>query len=270
MNPAPVLLEVSRGVACVTLNRPDRLNASNGAMSRELSRILEQASQSAEVRVILLRGAGRGFCAGADTEVLNQLSADDGESNERSKDLRYDGIMQLPKPVIAAVHGPCAGIGLALACACDFRLAAENAFFLAPFARLALCAESGLAWLLARAMGPGNAAEMLMCARRIGSREAYEKGLVAKVMPDEGFSNAAFEYAACMAEECAPSSFALMKRQLRDAPGQDFDDARAQAEMMTRDTLGSKDFREAVAARREDRAPEFSAVTAEFGPPISL
>ena len=170
MSPADgdaVLYTVNDGVGRISLNRPDRLNASNGAMSRGLTSAFTRAAADSEVRVILLSGAGRGFCAGADLQVLDELSADPDAPNSGSGGLRYDGLSLLPKPVIAAVHGACAGIGLAMACAADIRIAAQDAFFVAPFAGLGLCAEGGLAWSLTRLMGSGHAAEMLMSARRI-------------------------------------------------------------------------------------------------------
>ena len=187
-----VLYAVERGVARITLNRPERLNASNGALSRGLTAAFDRAAGDPEVRVVLLAGAGRGFCAGADMEVLGELSDDPDAPNSGSDGLCYDGLMFLPKPVIVAVHGACAGVGLAMACAADIRIAAQDAFFLAPFAQLGLCAEGGLAWLLARLMGQGNAAEMLLSARRVAAQEALAKGLVAQVLPAAGFADAAF------------------------------------------------------------------------------
>lgn len=263
-----VLYATGDGVARITLNRPERLNASNGEISRGLTDAFTRAGCDPTVSVILLAGAGRGFCAGADQTVLKQLSAAADAPYEGSKSLRYDGIMLLPKPVIAAVHGPCVGIGLALACAADVRLAAEDAFFLAPFAAMGLCAEGGLAWSLPRLMGAGNAAEMLLSARRVGATEAYAKGLVSQVLPLDGFHAAALDYALAMARN-APASFAHMKRQLREADGLDFEAARSQAYTLTRATLDTADFKEAVAARGEQRKPAFSPVIAAFNPNIS-
>jgi enoyl-CoA hydratase/carnithine racemase len=263
-----VLYTVTDGVGRITLNRPDRLNASNGAMSRGLTAAFSRAAADPLVRVILLSGAGRGFCAGADQQVLEELSADPDAPNSGSGGLRYDGISLLPKPVIAAVHGACAGIGLAMACAADIRIAAQDAFFLAPFASLGLCAEGGLAWSLARLMGPGHAAEMLMSARRIEAQEAYGKGLVSQILPADGFADAAFAYARSLAAH-APASFAMIKQQLREADRLDFEAARASALDLTRATLQSEDFREAIRARQERRAPGFAPVVAEFAPPVS-
>ncbi|MEZ5709775.1 MAG: enoyl-CoA hydratase-related protein [Blastomonas sp.] len=263
-----ILYSVERGVARITLNRPDRLNASNGALSRGLTRAFSSAGVDPAVRAILLMGAGRGFCAGADMQVLGELSDDPQADNSGSAGLRYDGFTLLPKPVIAAVHGACAGIGLAMACAADIRIAADSAFFVAPFSRLGLCAEGGLAWSLSRLMGPGNAAEMLMSARRIRADEACAKGLVSLVFPADGFADAAFAYAADLAEG-APAALAMIKRQIREADGEEFEAARAKAASLTRETLAADDFGEALAARHEGRPPRFSGIIAPFSPPVS-
>jgi 2-(1,2-epoxy-1,2-dihydrophenyl)acetyl-CoA isomerase len=263
-----VLYAVTEGVGRITLNRPERLNASNGALSHALTAAFSRAAVDPLVRVILLSGAGRGFCAGADQRVLDELSTDPDAPNSGSGSLRYDGLSLLPKPVIAAVHGACAGIGLAMACAADIRIAAQDAFFLAPFASLGLCAEGGLAWSLSRLMGPGHAAEMLISARRIDAEEAFAKGLVSRVLPCEGFADAALAYARSVAAN-APASFAMIKQQLREADRQDFELARASAQALTRETLQSDDFREGISARKQRRAPAFAPVIAEFAPPVS-
>ena len=263
-----VLYAVTDGVALITLNRPDRLNASNADMSAGLTAAFARAGLDPDVRVILLRGAGRAFCAGADAAVLDALSAGPDAPSNASAGLRYDGFTKLPKPVIAAVHGACAGIGLAMVCAADIRIAADDAFFLAPFAALGLSAEGGLAWSLARLMGLGHAAEMLLSARRIGAEEACAKGLVSVLLPADGFADAALDYARSVAAN-APSSFAHIKRQLAEIDGQDFETARAIAAALVSDTLAHDDFKEAMAARRHKRTPRFTPVTAEFAPPVS-
>lgn len=263
-----VLYAAADSVACITLNRPERLNGSNGAVSRGLTAAFTRAGEDPGVRAILLRGAGRAFCAGADPQVLNELSDDPTAPNSGSGGLRYDGLMLLPKPVIAAVHGACVGIGLALACAADIRLAADDAVFVAPFAKLGLCAEGGLAWLLQRTIGPGNAAEMLLSARRVDAVEALAKGLVAQVLPAAGFADAALAYTRDLASG-APSSFAAIKRQLREAATQDFEMARAEAAALAPTMVAGADFREAVAARKDKRGARFEPVVARFDPPVS-
>jgi enoyl-CoA hydratase/carnithine racemase len=263
-----VLYAVTDAVAVITLNRPDRLNATNADMSAGLTAAFSRAGLDPDVRVILLRGAGRGFCAGADAAVLDALSAGPETPSNASSGLRYDGFTNLPKPVIAAIHGACAGIGLAMACAADIRIAADDAFFLAPFAALGLSAEGGLAWSLSRLMGLGNATEMLLSARRIAAEEACAKGLVSLVLPADGFADAALDYARSLAAN-APSSFAHIKRQLAEVDGQDFETARAVAAGIVPGTLVHDDFKEAMAARRDRRAPRFAPVTATFAPPVS-
>lgn len=263
-----VLYDAADGVARITLNRPDRLNASNRDLSLGLTAAFTRAGADPAVSVVLLMGAGRAFCAGADLQVLNELSAEPGSPNSGSGGLRYDGIMRFEKPVVAAIHGACAGIGLALACAADIRLAAADAVFVAPFAKLGLPAEGGLAWLLSRAIGPGNAAELLLTARRMGATEALAKGLVSQVFEDENFAGAALAYARQLATG-SPASFATIKGQLAAAATDDFESARAEAATLARDMLRAPDFREAIAARREGRAPRFAAVVTRFDPPVS-
>jgi enoyl-CoA hydratase/carnithine racemase len=265
---ASVIYGVEGRVARIILNRPDRLNASNRDLSLGLTAAFAQAAQDPQIRVILLSGAGRAFCAGADLRILDELSADPDAPNSGSGGLRYDGLMQLEKPVIAAIHGACAGIGLAMACSADIRLAAEDAVFVAPFAKLGLCAEGGLAWLMSRLMGRGHAAEMLLSARRIDAAEAYAKGLVSLVLPVEGFAQAAMDYASVLATG-SPASFAMIKRQLAAADREGFDEARARAGELTQATLHAADFKEALVAKREGREAAFDPVSATFAPPIS-
>jgi 2-(1,2-epoxy-1,2-dihydrophenyl)acetyl-CoA isomerase len=259
-----VLTEIRDGVATLTLNRPERLNAVNGELSRALNHALEAASQSRDVRVILITGAGKAFCAGADSKVLNEYAADPAAPNSGSGRLRYGELMALQKPVIAAVNGPCAGIGVALACCCDIRLASDGAFFLAPFVQLGLTAEVGLAWLLPRLIGTGNALDLLMSARRMGADEALSKGLVTCVYPSGSFPSAAWGYAAAMAAAGAPGALLAIKRQVYSALAQDFAAAETDSVHLTFESLRGPDFKEAMAAQREGRRPQFAPVGVPF------
>ncbi|TWH82110.1 enoyl-CoA hydratase/carnithine racemase [Novosphingobium taihuense] len=263
-----VLYSAAGGVAQITLNRPDRLNASNRALSQGLTAAFTRAAVDPQVRVVLLAGAGRAFCAGADLQVLDEISAGPDAAHSGSNGLRYDGITRLEKPVVAAIRGACAGIGLALACAADIRIAAEDAVFVAPFVKLGLPAEGGLAWLLSHAMGPGNAAELLLSARRMGAGEALAKGLVAHVLPVEGFGSAMLAYAQDLASG-APASFAAIKKQIFQAATHDFATAQDHAATLALTMLQGHDFREAVAARREGRVPAFAPIAGRFDPPVS-
>jgi len=259
-----VLTEIRDGVATLTLNRPQRLNAVNGELSRALNHALEAASQSRDVRVILITGAGKAFCAGADSKVLNEYAADPAAPNSGSGRLRYGELMALPKPVIAAVNGPCAGIGVALACCCDIRLASDGAFFVAPFVKLGLTAEVGLAWLLPRLIGTGNALDLLMSARRVGADEALSKGLVTYVYPSGSFPSAAWAYAAAMAAAGAPGALLAIKQQVYSALTQDFAAAETDSVRLTFESLKGPDFKEAMAAQREGRRPQFEPVSVPF------
>lgn len=259
-----VLTEIHDGVAIVTLNRPERLNAINGELSRSLNIALEAASRSNDVRVILITGAGKAFCAGADSKVLNEYAGDPLAPNSGSGRLRYGELMDLPKPVIAAVNGACAGVGVALACCCDIRLASDNAFFLTAFVQLGLTAEVGLGWLLPRLIGTGNAMDLLMAARRIGADEALSMGLVTRVFPSESFLPDAKAYAAAIAAAGAPRALLSVKRQVYSALAQDFGAAEAESVRLTFESLKGPDFQEAMVARREGRRPQFEPVSAPF------
>jgi 2-(1,2-epoxy-1,2-dihydrophenyl)acetyl-CoA isomerase len=259
-----VLAEIRDGVAILTLNRPERLNAVNGELSRALNLALGAASQSRDVRVILITGAGKAFCAGADSKVLNEYAADPTAPNSGSGRLRYGALMALPKPVIAAVNGPCAGIGVALACCSDIRLASDGAFFLAPFVQLGLTAEVGLGWLLPRLIGTGNALDFLMAARRVGADEALSMGLVTRVYPSDSFLSEARAYAAAMAAAGAPGALLAIKRQVYSALTQDFAAAETDSARLTFESLKGPEFKEAMAAQREGRRPQFEPVSAPF------
>lgn len=260
----PVLIQIADGVAAITLNRPDRLNAINGRLSRALNRALDAASRSAAVRVILLMGAGRGFCAGADAQVLDEYAADPKAPNSGSGRLRYGDLMRLPKPVIAAVHGACAGVGLALACCADIRLAASGAFFLAPFAGLGLTAEVGLGWLLPRLVGTGNAMDILLGGQRLPADDARSMGLVRHVFPDDSFAEQARAYAVRLAAGGAPNALRLIKQQVYDAWGQDFATAEEAALRLTWQTLEGPDFAQAMAARQQKHPADFAPVSSPF------
>lgn len=259
-----VLSSVAHGVATITLNRPARLNAINGRLSRALNLALDAAARSEEVRVILLMGAGRAFCAGADDQVLSEYAADPKAQNSGSGRLRYGDLMQLPKPVIAAVHGACAGVGVALACCADIRLASADAFFLAPFARLGLTAEVGLGWLLPRLVGTGNAMDILMSAERIMAEDAKAMGLVRAVFAAEDFATQAEDYARKLAASGAPSALRAIKEQVYAGWNQDFSTAEDDAARLTFAALEGPDFAEAIRARKERRQPSFTPLSAPF------
>lgn len=263
-------------VALLTLDRPDRLNALTPAMHRRYREHLAEADADDGVGAIVVIGAGRGFCAGADTEVLAGIagsggglpaegsgrpSAQPGYGTHPDFDRPFAYHLGLATPVVAAVNGPAAGIGFVLACYCDVRFAAQDAILTSAFGRLALPAEYGLSWLLPRLIGGARAAEMLLSSRRVSASEAHAAGLVHRVLPGPELVDAAVEYAQEMATRCAPAALATTKRQLWTdllrGLGEAHDDAVALADAATR----TADFREGVAALRERRPPRFGGRT---------
>ncbi len=265
------LYQVHQGVATITLHRPERLNAWTGRMHTEYRALLARAAADHAVRVIVVTGSGRGFCAGADTQALEHHAARGGYDPGTGPHLAYPGYgvrpefdaelayhFGIPKPVIAAVNGPAAGVGLALACYCDLRFAAAGAKLTTSHGRLGLPAEFGLSWLLPRIVGFAHAADLLFSSRVVLAEEALAMGLVNRVLPGGDLMGAVYDYARLLAEEVSPASLAATKLQLySDAyatAAQSVEDAQRRLDTM----MGEADFAEAVAARRQGRPPRFA------------
>jgi enoyl-CoA hydratase/carnithine racemase len=256
-----VLCDIEEGVAQLTLNRPDRLNAWNGAMERAYFGALEDCGARSDVRAIVVTGAGRGFCAGADMDDLKSIGANGGR--EEQIDRRPQTFpTTIPKPVVAAINGACAGIGLVQALMCDVRFAAADAKFTTAFARRGLVAEHGISWLLPRLVGPARALDLLLSGRVLLGSEAAEIGLVNRAVEGGGVLDEARAYARDLAANCAPSSMAAMKRQVYAALDQDIETALLEANALMAASLAADDFREGVASFVEKRAPEFAPLGA--------
>src|SRR5271157_2339075 len=204
-----VLYAQSSGVATLTLNRPQRLNAWTPALSTRYFDLLERANEDPRVRVVVVTGAGRGFTAGADMNVLQ------GSESAATADARAQTFpLTIRKPILAAINGPCAGIGLVLALMCDIRFAAAGAKFTTAFARRGLVAEHGISWILPRLIGPARALDLLLSGRVVLGREAAELGLVNRALPAESLLQQTLAYAHELAGQCSPASMATMKRQV--------------------------------------------------------
>src|ERR671936_251644 len=175
--PDPVLYEAADGVATVTLNRPDRLNAWTRELGARFYELLERAAEDPEVRAIVVTGAGRGFCAGADMELLQSIGGGSAVVGER-QELYPDHLLGIPKPIIAAINGPAAGLGFVVALMCDIRFAAAGAKLTTAFARRGLIAEHGISWVLPRLVGPSRALDLLLSGRVVLAEEAAGMGLV--------------------------------------------------------------------------------------------
>ena len=268
-----ILYDVSDKVATITLNRPDKLNAWTAVMEREVRAAIEKAEGDEQVRVIVLTGAGRGFCAGADVSLLKQVAdrgVDKGveervlETREKREGVRPDFVQRysyfpaVTKPVIAAINGPVVGLGLVIGLYCDLRWASESARFSTTFARRGLIAEYGMAWMLPRLVGLPNALDLLLSARTIDAHEALRLGLVNQVFSADAFLDKVRENARELASAVSPRSLRVIKRQVYDALFQTLGEAfeRSEREMLA--SLRSEDFKEGVAHYLEKRAAAFT------------
>lgn len=270
-----ILYDARDGIATITLNRPDRLNAWTMQMEREVRAALSAATADSAVRVILLTGAGRGYCAGADMEDLGDLSQGSADADTGNRELggvpggiavrpdftrRSTYYPSVPKPVIAAINGPCAGLGLVLALYCDLRFAADNAVFTTAFSRRGLIAEHGISWMLPRLVGFANAMDLLLSARKVDAAEAERMGLVNKVFPAETFLEQVRGYAGELATMVSPRSMRVMKAQLYEAQFQTLSEAVSVGDREMRESFSSEDFREGIAHFLERRAPRFKPI----------
>jgi len=259
-----VQMQISDGVAVLTLNRPERLNAWTAEMEHAYFTLLEQCANDEHVRAIVVTGAGRGFCAGADMQQLQALG--DGTATA-SAELPTSGEhrpqtfpLSIPKPVIAALNGACAGIGLVQALMCDLRFAAEGAKLTTAFARRGLVAEHGISWILPRLVGPARALDLLMSGRVVFPEEALELGLVNRVCAPERLLEDTLEYAHELVVNCSPASMATMKAQVYADLQRSLPDALAEADRLMLASFAEPDFVEGVASFVERREPRFAAL----------
>jgi enoyl-CoA hydratase/carnithine racemase len=253
---------VDEGVALLTLSRPDRLNAWTAEMERLYFGMLAECAASDQVRVIVLTGAGRGFCAGADTQELQTL----GENGVGSAAGNHDRLPQtfplsIPKPIIAAINGACAGIGLVQALMCDVRFAAEDAKITTAFSRRGLIAEHGISWILPRLIGPARALDLLLSGRVVLGQEAASLGLVNRALPAELLLEQTLAYARELAVQCSPASMATVKRQVYADLDRTLPQALATADQLMLESFSAPDFVEGVASFVERRDPAFAPLT---------
>ncbi|HEY7890580.1 MAG TPA: enoyl-CoA hydratase [Solirubrobacteraceae bacterium] len=254
-----VLREINDGVALLTLNRPDRLNAWTAEMGQLYFDLLEECAASAEVRVIVVTGAGRGFCAGADMQELKALGEGDLDEVAVAGDERPQSFpLSIEKPIIAAINGACAGLGLVQALMCDIRFAAGDAKLTTAFARRGLVAEHGISWILPRLLGPARALDLLLSGRVVLGEEALALGLVNRALDHETLLPEALAYARELAVNCSPASMAAMKRQVYADLTRALPDALTQANQLMGESFAAPDFVEGVASFLERREPRFA------------
>lgn len=254
-----VLYERRDNVALITLNRPERLNAWTAELGANYWNRLDEATDDPEVRVIVVTGAGRGFCAGADMDLLQSIGAGE-RAGEPARDEHQTYTTTVPKPVIGAINGACAGLGLVQATMFDVRFAAEGAKFTTAFGRRGLIAEHGVSWMLPRIVGHANAMDILLSARVFLADEAKEIGLVNKVFPAETLLDETMAYATDIAANVAPASTRVIKRQLTDGWDWDLETSNADTTEKMNFSLRQADFKEGVQSFVDRRPPDFSPV----------
>jgi enoyl-CoA hydratase/carnithine racemase len=258
-----VQMQIEDGVALLTLNRPDRLNAWTAEMEHAYFALLEQCAGDEQVRVIVVTGAGRGFCAGADMHELQAIGDGTLTPPAEAHERRLQTFpLSIPKPIIAAVNGACAGIGLVQALMCDVRFVAEGAKLTTAFARRGLVAEHGISWILPRLVGPARALDLLLSGRVVFAEEAHTLGLVNGVFAPDRLLDAALDYARELVVNCSPASMATIKRQVYADLQSALPDALAEADRLMLASFTAPDFVEGVTSFVERRDPRFAALGA--------
>jgi len=269
-----IIVEVADYIATITLNRPDKLNAWTMRMEAEYRHAMADAESRDDVRVIIVTGAGRGFCAGADLSLLSAIQAgemDLGQAQAHGPDGpgAWEGVrkdfqkpytfpLAVRKPIIGAINGHAMGLGLVHAVYCDIRFASEHAKFGTAFSQRGLIAEHGLGWMLPRLVGIENALDLLYSARIIDAQEAKAMGLVSRVVPHDTLLDSARAYAAHLATQCSPRALGIIKRQVYESLLTDLGAATDIAVREMVESFATEDFAEGVRSFLEKRPPRFT------------
>ena len=242
------------GVLTLTLNRPEHRNGWTEDLKDAYYDALSAAAADPAVRVAVVTGAGTTFCPGADISRLDGLS----QEGAQLPHVVIDVPRTFPKPIIAAINGACAGVGLVHALFCHVRFAAEGAKFSTSFARRGLVAEYGIAWTLPRLVGVENALDLLLSGRTFDAAEARELGLVSRVVPRENVLAAAQDYARDLARNCSPAAMSVIAGQVLDALDVPFGEALNSSYRHVDRFIGGPDLREGLASFLEKRPPRFA------------
>jgi enoyl-CoA hydratase/carnithine racemase len=276
-----ILYEVDDPVATITLNRPEVLNAWTDRMGFEVRHAIGQAERDPRVVGIVITGAGRGFCAGADIRRLSAVSEGNYAAESLPEELKsdpgdpssgddlhsgtYTYLMSVPKPVIAAINGPVAGMAVPIVLACDLRFMAEDAILMTAFVQRGLIAEWGISWLLPRLVGPSVALDLLFSSRKVPGTEAAALGLVNAAVPRDQVLAHAQQYVRDLAATSSPTSMAIMKRQVYQQLHPGLLAAEREARELMVQSFGRPDFGEGVRSFTERRPPRFDRVPAGAG-----
>jgi enoyl-CoA hydratase/carnithine racemase len=271
-----ILYDVDDPVAVITLNRPAALNAWTNGMDEEIRDALRRAEADAAVVGIVVTGAGRAFCAGADMNLLSDLTeGGDGGGLSTGQQQpaephpagpptdgdfagRFPYVMAIEKPVIAAVNGAVAGMAFPFALCCDLRVVTPDALFLTAFSQRGLIAEWGLSWLLPRLVGPAVALDLLFSSRPVKGDEAFRLGLANYLVPANELLSFCRDYIENLARSCSPASMAIMKRQVYEQLHRGLGEAEAESQALMLESFGRPDFKEGVQSFLEKRQPNFA------------
>jgi enoyl-CoA hydratase/carnithine racemase len=268
-----IIYQVDDPVATITLNRPHALNAWTDKMGLEVRHAVAAAERDPRVVGLVITGAGRGFCAGADMNRLSAVSAGTYTAEALPEDLAADPgdpsfgddlhlgthtyLLSVPKPVIAAINGPVAGMAVPIVLACDLRFMATDAVLVTAFAQRGLVAEWGISWLLPHLVGPAVALDLLFSSRKVTGAEAAALGLVNMALPRDQVLSRAQQYVRDLAATSSPTSMAIMKRQVYQQLHAGMLDAEREARQLMLESFGRPDFREGVNSFVERRPPAF-------------
>lgn len=277
MDSDDVLYSVRNGVASITFNRPEKMNALTPQMLADVFHYVQQGAADDAVRVMVLSGAGRAFCAGLDLKVIGkgvsssgldamgekptfQWGEDIGPALDRFYAHGWGDFITSRKPIIAAINGPIFGWGFILSLHCDIRFAARSALFNATFARLGIPGEKNAAWLLTRLIGPAKAADLLYTARRFDGAEAEALGLVNAAYDDDALMDKVTQYAEGIAANSAPRSLAAIKAQIWTAVDDPYCEGFRASDIEQDLATQTADFSEGYTSYTEKRAPEFKGL----------
>lgn len=257
-----VLAAVDAGVCTLTLDNPERRNAWSVAMEERYFALLDEADADPNVRAIVVTGAGTTFCPGLDTQRLSVTSQAGVIDLSGRRPQTYP--LGIRKPMVAAINGACAGIGLMQALHCDVRFAARGAKFTTAYARRGLPAEYGSSWLLPRLIGVENALDLLLSARVVEADEAKALGLVSRVVEPERVLPEAQAYARDLSEHCSPRSMAAIRRQVYGDLSRTFGESMVHTLALMQELAGNPDFAEGVASFVEKRPAAFPGLDPSF------
>jgi len=261
--------------AVVTLNRPPTLNALTGRMQAELRHAIGQSERDPDIFGIVLTGAGRGFCSGVDMGWLAEMSAAGRRTGTSYPHLEatpgdpslgenfaagYTYFLTVRKPIIAAINGAAAGLGMSITLFCDLRFGCPETKFVTSFSARGLVAEHGQSWMLPRLIGPSRALDLFFSSRKVGADEAYAMGLLDRVVETEQLLDEACAYLDTLSTSTAQYSLMMMKRQVYRHLNAELGPAMSETQHWMDESLAREDFKEGVASFQESRTPRFSPI----------